>query len=110
MVRACSRWHRRRRRRVGAMWRAGSLTLLLIGGTARVAAAQSLPPAELPPAEVLSFEAAVSRSLARNPAATIAIEEIARVRGVVEEVRAASLPTLTANAIYTRLDHDRLLS
>ncbi|HEX9103616.1 MAG TPA: TolC family protein, partial [Polyangia bacterium] len=46
-------------------------------------------------------------ALALNPSATVALEEIARARAVVEEVRSASLPTLSANASYTRLEHDR---
>jgi outer membrane protein len=68
-----------------------------------------LPP-ELPRADVLAFDAAVSRALARNPAATVAAEEVARARAVVEEVRAAALPTLSLGAAYTRLDHDRTLA
>jgi outer membrane protein len=68
-----------------------------------------LPP-ELPRAEVMAFEAAVSRTLTRNPSAAVALEEIARARAIVEEVRAASLPTLAANASYTRLEHDRTLA
>ncbi|HWE28749.1 MAG TPA: hypothetical protein VHB97_12150, partial [Polyangia bacterium] len=52
-----------------------------------------LPP-ELPRAEVMSFEAAVSRALTRNPSAAVALEEVARARAVVEEVRSSSLPTL----------------
>src|SRR5262245_29279732 len=65
-----------------------------------------LPPG-LPAAEVLSFDDAVARSLARNPSVKVAREEIARVRAIVEETRAASMPTLSANAVYTRLDQDR---
>lgn len=68
-----------------------------------------LPPV-LPPTEVMAFDAAVSRALTRNPSAAVALEEIARARAVVEEVRSASLPTLSANASYTRLDHDRVLA
>lgn len=66
------------------------------------------PPATLPPTEVLAFDHAVARALGRNPAAVVAFEEIARARAIVEEVRSASLPTLSANAIYTRVEHDRL--
>ena len=67
-----------------------------------------LPP-ELPPAEVLAFDTAVARALSRNPSVTVAVEEIARAGAIVEEVRAAWLPTLTANGSYNRLDHDRVL-
>ena len=73
------------------------------------AARSGLPP-ELPRTEVVRFDAAVARALARNPTATVALDEIARARAVVEEVRAASLPILSANAGYTRLDHDRTLT
>ena len=112
------------------MRRASSLfaALLLVAGG--VAAAQPLPkvrpqpssmtpaqamqldslPPELPRTDVVPFAAAVSRALSRNPSATVALEEIARARAVVEEVRSASLPTLSANASYTRLDHDRTLT
>ena len=65
---------------------------------------------ELPRTEVVPFDAAIARALSRNPTAAVALEEIARARAVVEEVRSASLPTLTANASYTRLDHDRTLT
>lgn len=68
--------------------------------------ANGLPP-ELPRAEVMAFDAAVARALTRNPSATVALEEIARARALVEEVRASSLPTLSANATYTRIEHDR---
>jgi outer membrane protein TolC len=69
---------------------------------------ESLPPT-LPQAEVLTFDAAVTRAIGRNPSAEVAIAEVARARAIVEEVRAASLPTLSANAVYTRLEHDRSL-
>lgn len=65
---------------------------------------------ELPRAEVVTFETAIARALSRNPSASVALEEIARARAIVEEVRSASLPSLTANASYTRLDHDRTLT
>jgi outer membrane protein TolC len=68
-----------------------------------------LPP-ELPRAEVLSFEAAVARSLSRNPSAAVALEEVARARAIVEQVRSSSLPTLALDASYTRLEHDRTLA
>ncbi len=65
---------------------------------------------ELPRTEVMSFETAIRRALSLNPSAAVALEEIARARAIVEEVRSASLPSLTANASYTRLDHDRTLT
>jgi outer membrane protein TolC len=71
--------------------------------------ANSLP-TELAPAEVLAFDAAVSRALRANPSAAVALDEIARARAVVEEVRSASMPTLSFNASYTRLEGDRTLA
>jgi outer membrane protein TolC len=65
---------------------------------------------ELPRAEILPFDAAVSRALQRNPSAIVAMEEVTRARAIVEEVRAASLPTLSVNASYLRLEHDRTLA
>jgi outer membrane protein TolC len=59
---------------------------------------------------VLIFDAAVSRALAQNPAAAVAKEEITRALAIIEETRALSLPTLSANGTYTRLDHDRVLN
>ncbi len=67
-----------------------------------------LPP-ELPRVEVIAFDQAIARALARNPSAAIALDEIARARAIVEEVRAASLPTLSLNGVYTRVEHDRVL-
>lgn len=60
--------------------------------------------------EVLSFESAVSQAIQRNPSTIVAAEEIKRARALVEQTRSASLPTLTANGSYTRLDNDRVLN
>ena len=58
---------------------------------------------------MLTFDDAVSRALSKNPSMPVALEEIERARAIVEEVRSASLPTLSLNASYTRLEHDRML-
>jgi outer membrane protein TolC len=55
----------------------------------------------------LSFGETVRRALARNPDALIAIAEIARAKALVEQVRAASLPTLSAAATFLQLDSPR---
>src|SRR4051812_27946804 len=60
--------------------------------------------------EVLSFESAVSQAIQRNPSTIVAAEEIKRARALVEQTRSASLPTLSANGSYTRLDNDRVLN
>ncbi len=56
----------------------------------------------------IGFEEAVTQALARNPSTLTAAQEVARVQGLMEEVRAASIPTLVANGSYTRLDSDRV--
>ena len=85
---------------------------------AATAARADPPPATAPPpaaqddftGERETFARAVARSLERNPQVAIASEELVRVRAQLEQVRAASLPTLTANGVYTRLDDDRRLN
>jgi outer membrane protein TolC len=57
--------------------------------------------------ETLTLSEAVHRALLRNPSAQVAALEIDRVAALLEEARAPSLPSLTANATYTRLDSDR---
>src|SRR5581483_4153513 len=64
---------------------------------------------DAPPARTMSFDAAVQHALARNPTALVAVEEMRRAEALVHEIRAASLPTLTGNASYTRLDNPRVL-
>jgi outer membrane protein TolC len=112
--------------------RAAGLALIFAGGVAAaapgkaasVAAVPATPPAppaasmlpsellvpELPQTEILGFEAAVGQALQRNPQAAVALEEIHRAQAIVEEARAPWLPTLTANATYTRVESDRYLS
>lgn len=59
--------------------------------------------------ERVTLGQAVQRALAQNPSATIASLEIARAEALIREARSGSLPTLTANGTYTRLDADRTL-
>jgi outer membrane protein TolC len=56
----------------------------------------------------VSLGEAVRMALARNPTVVTASEEIRRAEALLEETRAASLPTLTGNATYTRNDHARV--
>jgi outer membrane protein TolC len=85
---------------------------LALGLSVALPAVAEAPP---PPSEVESRPAtpqvnlaeALRRSLARNPTMLVALEEIRRAEALVREVRAASLPTITGNGIYTRLDADR---
>lgn len=76
-------------------------------GAARPAKASDEVPA---PSDRVTLEGAVKRALARNPTAVVAEAEIRRADAIVKQTRAASLPTLTANGTYTRLDSDRLLN
>jgi outer membrane protein len=71
------------------------------------AGAQEAPNPAAPPK--ITLNDAIQRALARNPSAAVAAEEVRRAQALVREARAASLPTLTGNAVYTRLDHDRVL-
>src|SRR5256885_16853276 len=58
----------------------------------------------------LTLAEAVKRAIAHNPTAVTAQEEIKRSEALVEQVRSVWYPTLNANATYTRLDGDRVLS
>jgi outer membrane protein TolC len=60
--------------------------------------------------ERITFAEAIQRSLSHNSTVLVAVQEIARVHGIMREVRAASLPALFANGAYTRLDADRTLT
>lgn len=59
---------------------------------------------------VIGFDAAVARALARNPTARVAADEIRRAEAAMVATRSDSLPTLTGNLAYLRLDHDRVLN
>ncbi|MCU1281720.1 MAG: outer rane efflux protein [bacterium] len=65
--------------------------------------------AQAQPAQ-LSFGEAMRRAFARNPDALLAAQEITRARAIVEQVRAASLPTVTATATLLQLDSARVSS
>ena len=57
--------------------------------------------------EKITLDEAVRRATARNPTALIGEQEIRRAEGILKEVRAPSLPFLTANGIGTRIDSAR---
>jgi outer membrane protein TolC len=63
-------------------------------------------PAQPAPARI-TLDEAVRRALARNPNVGIAIAEIQRAHALLREVRAFALPTITGNAVATRLDSAR---
>jgi len=93
----------------------GIRTFLLVGGVASTVAAQPAVPSTQPAAAVaatlesVTLDQAIERALQRNPAAQSAALEMDRADALVRQARAASLPTLTGNATYTRLDADRTL-
>ncbi len=76
--------------------------------TAPSALTRAIPDA--PPAPKVGFREAVREAMARNPNAAVAKNDVRRAEALLGEARAGSLPTLTGNGIYTRLDADRELS
>jgi outer membrane protein TolC len=72
-----------------------------------VASTASADPA---PAQNITFVDAVKQAMARNPDRLVAIAEIDRVRGLLQQATAALLPQLGVSAIYTRLEGDRFVS
>ncbi len=80
------------------------MTTLWVAIASRSASAQ-----EAAPTQGVSFDDAVKTAMTRAPTAERARLEVARVQALSHEVRAAWLPTLSGNAIYTRLDDDRIL-
>ncbi len=69
--------------------------------------AVSQAPAEGPPR--VSFAEAVALAMRSHPSVEAAEAQTRRAVALITEARAALLPTVTANAIYTRLDDDRRL-
>ena len=76
------------------------------------------PPAGAPPPapsadapdsaiEKVTFQQAVDRALARNSTVQVAVAEILRAEGLLQQSRSVVLPNVTGNGAYTRLDHAR---
>ena len=84
-----------------------SATPLLSTDAGAIAPTAMSPDAVRPVARRIGFRDAVAQAIEHNPNALNAAADIRRVGGLMEQVRAASLPTLTANATYTRLNKDR---
>lgn len=66
--------------------------------------------AEAPPAPAparITLQDAVKRALVRNPTVAVAAAEIERADALIRQARAGMFPSLTGNALYTRLDDDR---
>jgi outer membrane protein len=62
-----------------------------------------------PPAERLSFAAAVLRALARNPSVEVARDEIARAEALVRQSQSQWFPVVTGTGTVTRLDAHRIV-
>lgn len=60
--------------------------------------------------ESVSFGRALTLARTRSANVAIAEADVARAAALVKQARAASFPTLTGNATYTRLDGDRVIS
>ncbi len=60
-----------------------------------------------PVTESIGFRQAVDQALARNPTTLTAVQEVDRIHGLMEEIRAASIPTLVVNGTFTHLDQAR---
>jgi len=86
--------------------RAVAAVLLLAVATPAAVHAQAAAPARREP-ERVTFAEAVGRAAAQATAAAIALEEVRRSEALLGEARSGSLPLLTGNASYTRLDAAR---
>ena len=75
-----------------------------------VAASLATRLAAADPAEPITFGDAIRRAIAQNPDRRIALDEIARVDGLLRQATAALLPQLAAGAAYTRLEGDRFIN
>jgi outer membrane protein TolC len=84
---------------------------LLATNDARAQQATATPAPTLGrPATAVTFEDAIHRAMERNPSNALAAEEVRRAQALVQQARSTWLPTLNANATYTRLDSDRVLA
>jgi outer membrane protein TolC len=71
-----------------------------------VAATTESPDAVRPVAKKITLRDAVAQALERNATARVAAADIRRVGGLMEQVRASSLPTLGVFGTYTRLNKE----
>ncbi len=78
-----------------------------VSATSAPAPAPALPAQQV--SEKVTFADAIKRAIARNPDRLVAIAEIDRVRGLLQQATAALLPQLGVSAMYTRLEGDRTI-
>jgi outer membrane protein TolC len=83
-----------------------SNTPLLSADGGSIAATSTAPDSTRPVAKRINFRDAVAQAIQKNPTALLAAADIRRVGGLMEQVRASSLPTLGVNATYTRLNKE----
>ncbi len=86
--------------------------LLLVASNARAQESPSQPdlpqiPLETSPAPSMGLQQAITTSLARNPSAIVALDEIRRAESVLDQTRTGALPTLYGNGAFTQLDGAR---
>jgi outer membrane protein TolC len=75
---------------------------------APAALAQATDPAAPSPAmQAVDFDEAVALAGRQAISAAFAGEEVARAEGILAEIRAASLPLVSANGTWTHIDHAR---
>jgi outer membrane protein TolC len=87
--------------------------VLLVTSVAR--GQEPLPEPDLPQvalettaAPAMGLSQAISTSLARNPTAIVALDEIRRAESILDQTRTAALPTLYGNGSLTQLDGARI--
>jgi outer membrane protein TolC len=78
--------------------------------SAETALAQASSDSQQTAAPRITLQQAVERALAQNPSSITAELEFERSRDLVQQARAAWMPTLVGNGFYTRIDHDRILN
>lgn len=83
---------------------AAAAALAVVVGSMRATAEDA------PPATRVTLGQAVSLALTRNPTVASSLADLRRAEAIVREVRAASLPTLYGNGVYTHLDNERTFS
>src|SRR5690242_12758112 len=74
------------------------------------AGARAQAPGTRPDVPRLTLTDAIQRALTQNPRVLVQLEELERAQAQVRQVRAAALPTLTGNGVYTRIDGPRVLT
>ena len=80
------------------------VVVALVGAVGAAQAEVAPPPADVPR---LTLRDAIARAIEHNPRVLSQLEELHRSQAQIEEVRAAALPTLTGNGVYTRIDAPR---